>query len=165
MYGRDFFTSLKVPAANLNAVNVTADKADAPVIDLGDEKPGAVVGFLVLPTVVNTADGSNFLDVEIHEADAKTSDTALTGGAKAADDDVLGPALDGALQDDDAPMLNRIRINATTLAGSVFFFQYRGYKQFVQIQVAETGTADATLVVIPIIYSGDTENIKDPVVS
>lgn len=163
--GRDFFTSLKVPAANLNAVQVTGDKADAPVIDLRDEDPNATVGFLILPTAVATADATNFLDLEIWEADEKTSTTALTAGAKAADDDVLGPAKDGALLDDAAPMLNQVRINATGLAGSVYFLQYRGYKPCVQLQVAETGTADATFVVIPVIVAGRMQNMKAPVVS
>lgn len=163
-HGRDLFTSIKVAKAITSGLQLTADNAAQPVVDLRDEKPGAIVAFLVHLQTVATADGSNLFKASIFEADEKTSSTALTAGAKAADDDVLGPAKDGALADEANPKKNEILVNATTLEGSTFMLQYRGYKNCVQLQFDETGTADITVTVIPLISSGDTENVKASIV-
>lgn len=163
--GKDLYSWLKLGAPVVAHAQHTAAKADNPVIDLRDEEPNTIVAFIVLPTAVATGDGSNYIEIELWEADDKTSSTALDASASQVglDDFVPGMTEDGVrLDPTDLPTL---KIDDTGMAGKVYFFQYRGYKPCIQIRLAETGTADATLAVLPIYYNGDTKNIKAPVVN
>lgn len=180
MSHRDMFHSLKVAASALDYEQLTATKADAPVFDFRDHRPGQIVGFLVTVHAAATADASNYFEFELWEADEKASGTALTSGTKVADGDLLGYTADGVrsrtvnpaydatlpsvtqtekqyLQDGYVP-----KLDATADAGKVFFFAYRGYKKCLQIRPTETGTADVTVSAVTIVMSGESVNLVNP---
>ena len=154
---RDLFTQLIAAAQALASTAMTATKTDCPVVDLRDFPAGSVVGFLVHVTAAGTADASNFFEFLLHEADEKTSSTALTSGTLVADADLLGFTRDGVLISGEGP--NPV-VNSTTDAGKVFWFSYRGYKNCVQLVPTETGTAAITASAIPIVFTGGTVNSK-----
>lgn len=171
----DFFHMVKAPSPALPHANYTADETGAPVIDLRDEKPGTVVSFLVIATAQTTLDANNYFDVELWESSEKASATALDANASLVADtgreghDVLGLT-------EDATLLNATtmatfpfpRLNAAAQVGKVYFFQYRGYLPCVQLRLYARGTGgspDADVLALAVMTSGDTENIKDPVIS
>jgi len=166
MANRDMFTNLLYPAPAVVLATLTASKTDCPVIDRRDYLPGAVVGFLVYLPVVTTADADNYFVFRVFEAAEKTSATALTSGTAVVADDILGLSENGVLLTAaNSASFPFLRVNSTTMAGKVYWFQYRGYQNCVQVQPTETGTASIQACVLPVICSGDTVNVKPSVVN
>ncbi len=162
---RDLFSILKLGPASLAPTAVTADKADLAVIDLSDYDRNTVVGFMVVCTAQTTLSGSAYFDVEVWEADAASSGTALTSGAKADNDDILGLTENGTLMDSTTmTTFPNLRINASSQVGKIYWLQYRGYKPYVQVQLNATGSPSATLMVVPVLSNGLDCNHKAEVV-
>lgn len=180
----DLFHTLKVGAPLFSNAQVTASGAIGNVLDRRDldDPDGLLVGFILHTDLVAAADGSNYLQIEIYEADEKTNPTTLTSGTLVADADLLGFTADGvrsvsANPDYDSTQPEGVRepdpniqngflplINATTLVDMAFFFAYRGYSNCVQVYANETGIADATFTCIPVYMSraGATQNLVNP---
>lgn len=177
---RDIFHYLKAIAA-LAYGQLTATKTDALVIDRRDHPTSQIVGFIVTVPAVTAADGSNFFEFELWEADDKASGTALdASAAKVSNEDILGYTVNGvrsvtanpahdptepaSISTELANLQNGFvpRVNAVGQAGAVFFFQYRGYKPCLQLRPTETGTADITAVAVAVLYNGETVNLVNP---
>lgn len=179
---KDLFHQLQIRAPLASGVQVTASGKIGNVLDRRDldDPDGDLVGLIIVADAVATASAGNELQLELHEADEKSAADTLTNGAKAADADVLGYTEDGVrsvsanpdfdatktettqteqpnLQDGVMPL-----INDTDQAGKAFWVAYRGYKNCVQVFAAETGTADATFTIIPVIASRQTRNLVNP---
>lgn len=179
---KDLFHKLKVGAPLFAGVQVTADGYLGNVLDRRDlsDPDGDLIGFIMTVDAAATADATNFIEFEVHEADEKTSATALTSGAKAADADILGWTDNGVRSrvtnpnfDANAVETTRTdlqynqdgfypKVDATTMAGHAFWFAYRGYKTCLQIYANETGTADVTVTCIPVYASRKTRNMVNP---
>jgi len=86
--------------------------------------------FSILLAAVATADGSNYLTITLYEGDASDmSDESAVAAAY-----VQGSAV----------------INNTALANTIKEIGYTGYKRYLRLKIAETGTADASMSAIAI---------------
>jgi hypothetical protein len=130
---------------------ITANKTDMESIDLGSAgiqagRPGGVV-FMVSFDAITTADSSNFFTFELHHADARASSTSLTSSTQVTTSDGLVAA---------DPTVKATTL--TTQAQKLVIIPYVGIKRFVQMQLAETGTASITINVHAIYGHLDSEH-------
>lgn len=179
---RDIFHLFKVGPPLFVNLSVTADGFLGDVLDRRDldDPDGDLVGLILVADAVTTADGTNFIDFEIFEADEKSSPTALISGTKVDDTDILGFTDDGirsvipnpdfdatqpeTVQAEDVNLQDGFfpRIDATAQAGHSFWFSYRGERDVIQIFANETGTADANVTCVPVFGSMKTRNMVNP---
>lgn len=151
----DIFHAFKMIKAFDNT-QFTADASNTLVLDRRTYAPNVRVGFLLTANLTTTADATNFFDFEWWEAAELTSTTALTSGTEVAAADVTGWSRNGTL---DENSLTWPRINATTDVGDIFWQQYIGTANVLQIRPNETLTADVTVSGIWVLFNGETQNL------
>lgn len=155
MLNQDLFHELKVIEAFANT-QFTATSAATLVLDRRTYSPNVRVGILITINLAATADATNYFDFQVYEAAEKTSTTALTSGTVVAAADMTGWTRNGTL---DENSLTWPRVNATTQAGDVFWQQYQGTANVIQIRPTEVLTADLTCTAAWVLYNGQTQNL------
>ena len=151
----DVFHAFKVIEAFADTA-ITGDLSNTLVLDRPDYAPNVRVCGIIQVRLATTADATNFVDFEIWEGTAAATTTSLTGGAIAAAASISGWTRNGTL---DENSLTWPRVNATTQAGDVLFFQYKGTANTIQIQPNETLTADVTVAAVWVLFNGQSQNL------
>lgn len=183
-FGAPLFSGVQITAAG--KLGNVLDRRD--LVD----PDGDLIGFVLHTDAVATADAANYITIVLHHADEKTDGQTLTDGAKVnvgtgsqgegsgSDSDVLGYTVDGVRQVKANPAYDATltataqteqknlqdgvfpKLNDTALAGKIFFFCYRGYKDVLQLFAEETGSADVTVTAFPVFSSRRTRNLVNP---
>lgn len=162
--GKDFFHWLGSPKPHMADVNLTATKADNPIIDLraSVDRPGTVVVFLLYIRAQTLLNATNSMRFEIWEAIDFDSATALDSVTekKSAADDILGVVQDDVLLPEETPVTGVPLINAAAMVGSVFMFQYRGKGKVIQVRpTLVLGSPDFNASIGRIHYSEEMRNL------
>lgn len=151
----DIFHAFKVIEAFADTA-ITGDLSNTLVLDRPDYAPNVRVGCMIQVRLATTADADNYIDFQVWEGTAAATTTSLTGGAVAAAGSISGWTRNGTL---DENSLTWPRVNATTQAGDVLWFQYKGTANTIQIQPTETGTANVTVAAVWFLFNGQTQNL------
>lgn len=180
-YEKEIFHELGMKALTAAAVNITATGAIGLVVDRTTYESGDRFGFLVFPTEITTADGTNYIDLRIYEAGSKSDASTLVSPTVVDATDILGWVADGARQKianpayvtalhEDAQIVDKYlpaatpypRINATTFEGKALWFGYRGAKPCLQVWGVVTGTVDASFLAFSVVLGQKTRHLVNP---